>query len=404
MKIIALIKIALRSIMKNRMRTLLTMLGIIIGVSAVISMVSIGQGAQKKIESQISSMGTNLLVISPGTGRFVGVTGTINRFTLDDVDAITKQAPAVGQTSAMVNVSGQAIAGGNNWNTSMRGVSPGFFDIRAWPLQSGSMFTEHDNRTNAKVVILGQTVVNNLFPNQDPIGREVRFRNVPFKVIGVLISKGTSAGGMGGDQDDGIYAPELTVLNRLAGGIYVNMIMVSALSQDDMDSAQAQIRAILRKRHNLHEKDPDDFRITNQADIIDMAAQSTQVFTMLLVSIAGVSLIVGGIGIMNIMLVSVTERTREIGIRLAVGARSADILIQFIVEAAVLSTLGGLIGIVLGVAASYVVNPLFQLSVVISPSIILLSFLFSGAIGLFFGFYPARRASVMNPIEALRYE
>jgi putative ABC transport system permease protein len=309
----------------------------------------------------------------------------------------------VDKVSAVVNASGQVIAGDNNWSTSIRGVAPAYFDIRAWDLASGSMFTERDNKIMAKVAVLGKTVADNLFPNEDPTGRTIRIRNVPFKIIGVLVAKGSSSG-PGGDQDDGVYAPVNTVLNRLAGGRNINQIMVSAVSQDVMDSAQVQLTAIMRKRHNLQGKDPDDFRIMNQTDIINMASQSTQVFTMLLGSIAGVSLIVGGIGIMNIMLVSVTERTREIGIRLAIGARSTDILTQFVVEAGVLSTLGGLIGILLGVATSYIINPLFQLSVVISPAIVILSFVFSGAIGVFFGFYPAKRASVMNPIEALRYE
>jgi len=403
MHIVLLIKIALRSIMRNRMRTLLTMLGIIIGVAAVISMVSIGQGAQKKIQDQIQSMGTNLLTVFPGATRVGGIQQTVNKFTLDDVDALSSKASLVDKVSAVVNSSAQVVAGDNNWNTSIRGVAPAYFDIRAWELASGSMFTERDNKIMAKVAVLGKTVADNLFPNEDPVGRTIRIRSVPVRVIGVLVAKGTSAG-PGGDQDDGIYAPVNTVLNRLAGGRNINQIMVSAVTQDVMDSAQEQVRAIMRKRHNLYEKDADDFRIMNQADIINMASQSTQVFTMLLGSIAGVSLIVGGIGIMNIMLVSVTERTREIGIRLAIGARSRDILTQFIVEAGVLSTMGGLIGILIGVAASYIINPLFSYAVVLSPAIIMLSFVFSGAIGVFFGFYPARRASAMNPIEALRYE
>jgi len=403
MHLLSLVKIALRSIMKNRMRTLLTMLGIIIGVAAVISMVSIGQGAQKKIQDQIQSMGTNMLTIFPGATRVGGFQQTVNRFTLDDVDAIAAKAPLVDNISPVVNASAQVIAGDNNWNTSIRGVASAYFTIRDWSLESGSMFTDRDTKIMAKVAILGKTVADNLFPNEDPVGRTIRIRNVPFKVIGVLIAKGTSSG-PGGDQDDGIYAPVTTVLNRLAGGRNINQIMISAVSQDVMDSAQIQVSAVIRKQHNLHEKDADDFRIMNQTEIINMASQSTQVFTMLLGSIAGVSLIVGGIGIMNIMLVSVTERTREIGIRLAIGARSRDILTQFIVEAGVLSTMGGLIGILIGVAASYIINPLFSYSVVLSPAIIMLSFVFSGAIGVFFGFYPARRASAMNPIEALRYE
>jgi putative ABC transport system permease protein len=404
MNFLALFKIAFKSIIKNRMRTLLTMLGIIIGVAAVISMVSIGQGAQKKIESQIASMGTNLLNIFPGAGRFGGFHQTINKMKLEDVDKIKQQAQAVDKATAVINSSVQAIAGTNNTSTSIKGVSPDYFSIRSWELASGTMYTENDDKNMAKVAILGKTVVDNLFPDkEDPVGEEIRVRNVPFKVIGVLTEKGSSAG-PGGDQDDCIYAPTRTVLNRIAGGRNISMIMAGAKSQDQMDSAQAQITAILRKEHNLHEKDSNDFHIMNQTEIISMASQSTQVFTLLLASIAGVSLIVGGIGIMNIMLVSVTERTREIGIRLAIGARGTDILIQFIVEAAVLSMIGGIIGILLGVAASFIINPLFSMPVAISPGIIVLSFVFSAAIGVFFGYYPARRAAAMNPIEALRYE
>jgi putative ABC transport system permease protein len=403
MNFFSLFKIAIKSIVKNRMRTLLTMLGIIIGVAAVISMVSIGQGAQKKIEAQISSMGTNLLNIFPGASRFGGVHQTINKMKLEDVDKIKQDASAIDKATAVVSASAQAIAGTNNTNTSIKGVSPDYFTIRAWELSSGTMYTENDDKNMAKVAVLGKTVVDNLFSDKDPIGSEVRIRNVPFKVIGVLTEKGSSAG-PGGNQDDCIYAPTRTVLNRIAGGKNINMIMASASSQDVMDSAQAQITAILRKQHNLHKNDSNDFNIMNQTEIISMATQSTQVFTLLLASIAGVSLIVGGIGIMNIMLVSVTERTREIGIRLAIGARGNDILVQFIVEAAVLSMIGGIIGILLGVSASFIINPLFSMPVVISLPIIILSFVFSAAIGVFFGYYPARRASGMNPIEALRYE
>jgi putative ABC transport system permease protein len=404
MNFFSLFKIALKSIVKNRMRTLLTMLGIIIGVAAVISMVSIGQGAQKKIEAQISSMGTNLLDIFPGTSRFGGVHQTINKMKLEDVDKIKQDASAIDKATAVVSASAQVIAGTNNTNTSIKGVSSDYFTIRSWELSSGTMYTENDDKNMAKVAVLGKTVVDNLFPDkEDPVGSEVRIRNVPFKVIGVLTEKGSSAG-PGGNQDDCIYAPTRTVLNRIAGGRNINMIMASARSQDVMDNAQAQITAILRKQHNLHKNDSNDFNIMNQTEIISMATQSTQVFTLLLASIAGVSLIVGGIGIMNIMLVSVTERTREIGIRLAIGARGNDILVQFIVEAAVLSMIGGLIGILLGVSASFIINPLFSMPVVISPGIIILSFVFSAAIGVFFGYYPARRASAMNPIEALHYE
>jgi putative ABC transport system permease protein len=349
-------------------------------------------------------MGTNLLDIFPGTSRFGGVHQTINKMKLEDVDKIKQDASAIDKATAVVSASAQVIAGTNNTNTSIKGVSSDYFTIRSWELSSGTMYTENDDKNMAKVAVLGKTVVDNLFPDkEDPVGSEVRIRNVPFKVIGVLTEKGSSAG-PGGNQDDCIYAPTRTVLNRIAGGRNINMIMASARSQDVMDNAQAQITAILRKQHNLHKNDSNDFNIMNQTEIISMATQSTQVFTLLLASIAGVSLIVGGIGIMNIMLVSVTERTREIGIRLAIGARGNDILVQFIVEAAVLSMIGGLIGILLGVSASFIINPLFSMPVVISPGIIILSFVFSAAIGVFFGYYPARRASAMNPIEALHYE
>ncbi len=401
--ITSLIRIALRSILKNRMRTLLTMLGIIIGVGAVISMVSIGQGAQHKIQSQIESMGTNLLTIFPGSGRFGGVRQTINKMTLEDAEKIKKEASAVAKVSAVVRISAQVIAGTKNLNTSINGVSPDYFSIRSWSTQSGALFTERDIKTLAKVAVLGKTVADNLFPDRNPVGCQVRIRNVPFKVVGVLTEKGTSAG-PGGDQDDCIYTPVTTAINRLTGGRNVNQILVSARSQEEMDIAQSQITAIMREQHNLHKNEANDFSIMNQTEIVTMAAESTQVFTLLLGSIAGVSLIVGGIGIMNIMLVSVTERTREIGIRLAVGARGTDILIQFIVEAAVISMVGGIVGIIAGIGLLILLNLIFNVSTVISPLIVVIAFLFSGFVGVFFGFYPAKRASNMDPIEALRYE
>jgi putative ABC transport system permease protein len=398
-----LLKIALQNILKNRLRTFLTMLGIIIGVAAVIAMVSIGQGAQKRIEDQISSMGTNLLMIFPGSGRFGGIHQTINKLSLEDIHKISEQCASVDRVSAVIRSMSQVIAGIKNCNTSISGVSQDFFIIRQWPVQTGALFTSKDVKANAKVAVLGTSVADKLFKNQSAIGKQVRIGAVPFKVIGVLAEKGTSAGPEG-DQDDAVFIPQTTMLNRITGGRTIDNIMVSARSTEEMSNAQAQISAVLRRSHNIHKNSADDFSIMNQTEIIEMAAETTQTFTLLLGAIAGVSLIVGGIGIMNIMLVSVTERTREIGIRLAVGAHGSDILVQFIVEAAVISMIGGCIGICAGIGTSFFLNLVFKLSIIISPVMSLVSFLFSGAIGIFFGFYPARRASDMNPIEALRYE
>jgi putative ABC transport system permease protein len=385
------------------MRAFLTMLGIIIGVASVIVMVSIGQGAQKKIETQINSMGTNLLTIFPGAGRFGGIQLTINKLTLDDCEHIRQQCKAVNNVSPVIRSMAQAIVGTKNTNTSITGVSPEYFAIRSWNVSSGTLFTLRDIKTTAKVAVLGKSAAENLFGNQNPVGRTIRISNVPFKVIGVLVKKGAVMG-PGGDQDDAIYAPSTTVLYRLVGGKSVGSIMVSAKSQDAMTDAQYQITSLLRKLHAIHGIKSDDFSIMNQTEIINMAAQTTQILTLLLGAIAGVSLIVGGIGIMNIMLVSVTERTREIGIRLAIGAHESDIMVQFIVEAAVLSMIGGIVGVVIGIFLSNLLNSVFHLSTSISLVMVAIAFLFSGAVGIIFGFLPARKASRLNPIEALRYE
>jgi putative ABC transport system permease protein len=403
MNLVILFRIAIRNVLKNRMRAFLTMLGIIIGVASVIVMVSIGQGAQKKIETQINSMGTNLLTIFPGSGRFGGIQQTINKLTLDDCEHIRQQCKAVDKVSPVIRSMAQAIVGTKNTNTSITGVSPEYFTIRSWNVSSGTLFTLRDIKTTAKVAVLGKSAAENLFGNQNPVGRTIRISNVPFKVIGVLEKKG-AAMGPSGDQDDAIYAPSTTVLYRLVGGKSVGSIMVSAKSQDAMTDAQSQITSLLRKLHAIHETKSDDFSIMNQTEIINMAAQTTQILTLLLGAIAGVSLIVGGIGIMNIMLVSVTERTREIGIRLAIGAHESDIMVQFIVEAAVLSMIGGIVGVVIGIFLSALINSVFHLSTSISIVMVAIAFLFSGAVGIIFGFLPARKASRLNPIEALRYE
>jgi putative ABC transport system permease protein len=399
-------KVAMQSIMKNRMRSLLTMLGIIIGVAAVIIMVAIGQGAQSQIEAQISTLGTNVIIAMPGASRQGGVSmgagSATGRFSMDDIEKLSEESTQLRGASPVVRAGVQAIAGGVNWSTSVQGVSATYLDIREWPLASGSFFTDREMRSRSKVCVLGKTVADNLFAGMDPVGQEVRLRNVPFKVIGVLSEKGQS--GQGADQDDVILAPATTVLDRLSGGRFIQMIVASAVTADQLGPAQDEMRALLRESHKLEEGEEDDFTIRNQTEIAEAAAQTTEVLTLLLASIAGVSLVVGGIGIMNIMLVSVTERTREIGIRMAIGARGGDVLTQFLVESVVLSLCGGVIGILTGVGGASLVQAVSTLTTTISMPIIALSFLFSGAVGIFFGFYPARKAAALNPIEALRYE
>lgn len=404
-KSINLLKVAFKSILKNRMRSLLTSLGIIIGVSAVVIMVAIGQGSQAKIADQIASLGTNLIVIFPGASRTGGVSrgaGSFNRFTLADVEKIRQGANLLSGISGIVRAGGQVIGNGNNWNTSIQGVSPDYFSIRDWQLEYGDYFSERDVTTSRKVALLGHTVAEELFPGMDPSGEKIRIRNTPFIVCGVLKSKGKNA--MGSDQDDIILAPTTTVLHRLKGTQYIDMINASAASMDQLDAAQTEIRTILRESHRLSLGDDDDFSIANQAEITNMASQTSRIMTLLLGAVAGVSLIVGGIGIMNIMLVSVTERTREIGIRLSMGARGRDILIQFLLEAVVLSLIGGIIGVLLALLTTYVLNNFTELRTVVNPFIIFLAFTFSGVVGIFFGFYPARKAANLNPIDALRYE
>jgi len=400
-----LLRASSRSILRNRMRSLLTSLGIIIGVGAVIVMVAIGEGSQAQIEANISSLGTNLILVIPGSSNAGGVrmgSGSFNRFTFDDVDALRRDATLLDGVSSVVRSGGQIIGGAGNWFTSVFGVDPEYFRIRSWEVSSGDFFTDKDVTARRKVALLGKTVADQLFPNQDPVGQSIRIRNIPFIVIGVLKAKGQT--GMGQDQDDVILAPSTSVLYRLKGDRHIDMINASAVSSDKVDAAIAEIRTILRKSHNLTEGQDDDFTVRSQAEIMQAATETTKTMTLLLGSIAAVSLLVGGIGIMNIMLVSVTERTREIGIRLSVGARESDVLIQFLTEAVVLSVSGGIIGITLSAAVVAGLNKWTTLQPIITPETVVVSFLFSAIVGIFFGFYPARKAAALDPIDALRHE
>lgn len=399
------IRTALRSITRNRMRTLLTMLGIVIGVAAVIIMVSIGNGASADIQNRISSLGTNLLMVRPGNDSKLGVSaGAASRTTLNlsDIAFIREEASEIVAVSALVRYSGQVVSGQANWSTSVEGVHENYPQIRSWKLSKGEFFTERDIQASRKVAVLGKTVANELFGSIDPVGSRIRIGTQPFTVIGVMAERGQS--GMGGDQDDVVLAPATTVYYRLAGQGRIHQILASAKSQARMTQASEELALLLRKAHKLGPKEDDDFQIRSQSDILETASSMSKTLTMLLGAIAGVSLLVGGIGIMNIMLVSVTERTREIGIRMALGARGKDILTQFLVEAVVLCSLGGLIGIGLAVGVCLGLEAWVSMPVILDPPVIFGSFLFTGLVGVFFGFYPAQKAARMNPIEALRYE
>ena len=405
MKIMNVLLSAFRALQRNKMRSFLTMLGIIIGVGAVIAMLAIGQGAEFSVEQQINALGTNVLIILPGTQQTGGIrvgAGSVTTLTEDDALAISKECPAVSLVSPGTRSGGQIIAGNMNWATSIEGTGADYLDIRKWSIAYGDFYTDQDIKSASKVCVLGKTVVDNLFPDGSAVGQNIRIRNVPFKVIGALQKKGQNA--MGQDQDDIILAPYTTVARRLSWYPYLRQILVSATSQSSIPVAQNQISELLRMRHKIAPYDQDDFTIRNQADLATAATATSDILTILLASIASVSLLVGGIGIMNIMLVSVTERTREIGIRMSVGARSRDILTQFLIEALVLSLLGGMVGILIGVVGSRVISGIAKWPTIITAFSIFLSFGFSIAIGIFFGFYPARKAALLNPIDALRYE
>jgi putative ABC transport system permease protein len=405
MKWKSLIKVALKSIMKNRMRSFLTMLGIIIGVASVIALISVGRGTQSDISGKIESLGTNLLMVVPGASGMGGVSrgaGSWHTLTLEDAEKIEKEATLVTHVSPVVRENAQVIAGRNNWFTSVQGVASNYTVIRSWPVDRGAFFTDRDVKSLAKVAVLGATVADTLFLGQDPIGSRIRIGNVPFTVIGVLSKKGQNM--MGSDQDDIIFAPSTTVLYRLGDGKWINSITVSAVSEEQTEAARSEIEKIMRQSHRLGGSEDNNFSIRTQTELNEMATSVTRMMTLLLSAVAGVSLLVGGIGIMNIMLVSVTERTREIGIRLAIGAREADVLVQFLIEAAIISLMGGVLGILLGLVTAGVIGKAISASVLVDPVTITVSFLFSGVIGIFFGFYPAKKAAALNPIDALHYE
>ena len=401
-------KIAFRALGRNKMRSFLTALGIIIGVGAVIAMISIGEGARRGIEDRFASMGTNLLFVSPGSQNQRGVHGGWGSMTTlkeEDALAIARECPAVMYVSPSVSARAQTVYGNKNWNTSISGTGDRYPEVRNWEVETGAYFDETMVKAAAKVCVLGADVKTNLFEDEDPIGKVIRIKKIPFKVLGVLKKRGESGGF--GSRDDMITIPYTTAMRRLQGIDYIQSVDVRAVSTEAMPVAVAQIQELLRNRHRIAPGAEDDFTVRNMSEIAETAAQATQMMTVLLGSIAGISLLVGGIGIMNIMLVSVTERIREIGLRMAVGARERDVLFQFLTEAIVLSLLGGFIGVALGVGASKLLKNIKMFSSMntyVSPESVLLAFSFAAAIGIFFGFYPARKASRLDPIEALRYE
>jgi putative ABC transport system permease protein len=399
------LRIALRALGRNKLRAFLTMLGIIIGVGAVIAMVAIGEGAKATIRAQIASLGTNVLIVLPGTATQGGVrtgSGGVNTLVDSDAKAITQEIRAVAFASPALRRPEQVVSGNLNWSTLTQGVAPEFQQIRDWQVAEGRFLHEGDMESAAKVAVLGQTVVDQLFGNDDPIDAVIRIRNIPFRVVGVLAPKGQTS--QGTDQDDTIMIPYTTMQKRLMRITWLQSIVVSAVSADRVQEAQEQIAALLRQRHRIGPDREDDFMIRNLSDIAEAASTSAGVMAVLLGSVASISLLVGGIGIMNIMLVSVTERTREIGIRMAVGARSRDIMLQFLVEAVVMAATGGGIGILLGIGSSELLKFWAQWPTLVRPTIVAIAFLFSGAVGVFFGFYPAKKAAGLDPIEALRYE
>ncbi|WP_318347064.1 ABC transporter permease [Aquipluma nitroreducens] len=400
------IKISMNALKRNKFRAFLTMLGIIIGVASVIVMLAIGEGSKRSIGNQMSSMGTNLIMVMPASQQKGGVAlGNSNAqsMTLDDIKAIEKECPALSAVSPEVRASGQAVVGNSNWPTSIYGVNNKYLNIRKYSIKSGRGFTDKEILTYAKVCLVGQTIIEKLFEGKaDPVGQSIRFKGIPLLIIGVLTDKGEN--GMGQDQDDLIIAPYTTVQKRILAITHIQGIYGSAVSEEKNSEAIAQVTNSLRKSHKLKDGEIDDFQVRSQAELVQTFSSVMDVLTLLLGAIAGISLLVGGIGIMNIMFVSVTERTREIGLRLSVGGRAYDIMMQFLIESVLLSVFGGIIGIVFGMLVTYVVTSVLGWGMIIMPEVQALGFLVCSAIGIFFGWYPARKASNLNPIDALRYE
>lgn len=402
-----IIRVAFRALARNKMRSALTMLGVIIGVAAVIAMVSIGQGAQASVQEQIASVGTNILFVRAGSQNMGGVrTGTddsgMRSLSVEDLDAVRREVPTVAMVSPGAMSRAQIVYGNQNWNTQIQGVGAQFPEIRKWLVQTGSFFTEADERSSARVCVIGQSVADILFPGGDPIGQTIRVRELTFRVLGVMAKRGQDP--MGRDQDDVVFAPFSTVQKKLLAIQHVQSAYVSAISPEATRTAEVQIADVLRARHKLAPNQDNDFTVRNMTDVAEAADETNRIMTLLLASIASVSLLVGGIGIMNIMLVSVTERTREIGIRMAIGARSSAVRTQFLIEAIVLSLMGGIIGIGLGLGVSLLIPTMLGWPTLVSVASVVGSVVFSAAVGIFFGYYPARKAASLDPIDALRYE
>ena len=406
MRLLNLIKIAFKAIILNKVRTLLTMLGIIIGVAAVIAMLAIGEGSKESIRNTISSMGSNMITVRPGEddrGPARGSGGDVQTLTLKDYEVIKEKTTLISYITPVVNGGGQVINGSNNWPSSIYGVNPEYLNIKVVGLQSGSMFTDAEVKSAAKVVLLGQTVVDNVFPDgEDPVGKMIRFNSIPFKVIGVLEEKGENT--FGQDQDDVVIAPYTTVQKRILAIDYLNQIMASAVSEDDAPEAVTQVTEILRSQHKLSDNDNDDFTVRSMEELISTFSSTSEMLTILLVAVAGISLLIGGIGIMNIMYVSVKERTKEIGLRMAVGGKGSDILMQFLIEAILISITGGLLGVILGLGSTVFIEKFLHWPTNVALYSIIISFAVCAVTGIFFGWYPARKAAALDPITALRYE